>query len=119
MSFAHPADVRFTADGDEASLALPAGTFTGLDIADRQVLSDWLEHAGGIDTVMDFSVRPWNVAGARGIFGVFEAGKEQATWLIVRDVWGWMLLRCGDSFISDVTIALADILGLIDEQRGG
>jgi hypothetical protein len=117
MTFAVPADVRFTADWGEATLALPAGTFNGLDTADRQVLLDWLDDAEGIDTVMDFSVRPWNVAGARGIFGVFEAGKEQATWLILWDHFGWMLLHCSDSFVSDLTISLVDILDLIDEQR--
>ena len=119
MTFADPAHVRINADEGEASLALPAGTFIGLDIADRHVLSDWLDRTAGIDSIMDFSVRPWNVAGARGIFGVFEAGKEKATWLIVRDARGWMLLDCRDSFISDLTMGLVDILGLIDEQRRG
>jgi hypothetical protein len=119
MTFALPSDVHFNADRGEATWVLPAGTFTGLDTADRLVLSDWLDDANGIDTVMDFSVRPWNVAGARGIFGVFEVGKEQATWLIVRDRSGWILVRCSDGFVSDLTVSLLDILGLIDEQRRG
>lgn len=119
MILAPPTDVRFNADGREATLVLPAGTFTGLDTEDRQVLSAWLDDASGIDIVMDFSVRPWNVAGAHGIFGVFEAGKEQATWLTVRGGSGWMLLRCSDSFVSDSKMSLADILSLIDEQRRG
>ncbi|WP_428491320.1 hypothetical protein [Rhodopila sp.] len=100
-------------------MALPAGTFTGLDIADRQTLADWLEDADGIDTVMDFSPRRWNVAGARGILGVFEAGREIATWLIVREGSGWILLRCRDGSISNLTSRLADVLRLIDRQRGG
>ncbi|WP_428533941.1 hypothetical protein [Rhodopila sp.] len=119
MTFALSEDVRFNAAESGATLALPAGLFTGLDIADREVLTDWLEDADGIDTVMDFSPRRWNVAGARRILGVFEAGKETATWLIVRDGSGWMLLRCRDSFVSNLTIRLADVLRLIDKQCGG
>ena len=117
MSFALAPGVDFNADQGEATWVLPAGTFTGLDAADRRALSDWLDDADGIDTVMDFSMRWWNVAGTGGIFGVFEAGQEQAKWLIVRDDSGWMLLRCADRFVSDLMISLRDILGLIDQQR--
>jgi hypothetical protein len=117
MTFAVTSDDRFNTGRGEATWVLPAGTFTGLDTADRQVLSDWLDSALGIDTVMDFSVRPWNVAGTTAIFGVFEVGQDQATWLIVRHTSGWMLVRCSDSSVSDVMVLLPDILDLIDEQR--
>ena len=119
MAFALAGVVRINAREGGATLALPAGTFTGLDIADRQVLADWLQDVDGIDTVMDFFPRRWNVAGARGILGVFETGKQTATWLIVRHGSGWVLLRCQDSFVSNLTIGLVDILRLIDGQRGG
>ncbi|MEA2737218.1 MAG: hypothetical protein QOH05_525 [Acetobacteraceae bacterium] len=117
MTFAVTPDVRFNACQGEAIWVLPAGTFSGLDSADRQALLDWLDDASEIDTIMDFSVRPWNVAGTSAIFGVFETGRDQATWLIVRYGLGWMTVRCADGFVSDVSASLPEILDLIDEQR--
>jgi hypothetical protein len=117
MGFAVASNVRFTTGRDEATWVLPAGTFKGLDAADRQLLSDWLDDADGIDTVTDFSLRPWNIQGAGTILGVFETGEERASWLIVGYGSGWLAVRCADGFISDVSISLADILGLIDQQR--
>lgn len=94
------------------------GTFTGLDATDRQILSAWLDRsaATGIDTVLDLAIRPWNIAGASAIFGVFETNRDQASWLIVRYGSGWTLARCADGFISDVSASLPDILRLIDVQ---
>ncbi len=39
----------------------------------------WLDDAGtrGIDAAMDLSVRPWGIAGAGAIVGVFEAGRKR------------------------------------------
>ncbi|MDR3534252.1 MAG: hypothetical protein P4L90_27265 [Rhodopila sp.] len=117
MTLATVPDVRFNPVWGEASWVLQAGTFTGLSAADRQILSDWLDRAdaGRIDTVMDLAVRPWNIAGAQVIVGVFEKGRQRASWLIVRHHAGWMLARCADGSVSDVSIALPDILALIDE----
>jgi hypothetical protein len=93
-----------------------AGKVTGLDAADRQVLSSWLASAAarGIDTVMDLSVRPWDIGGAAVIVGVFETNKNQASWLVVREGSGWTLARCADGFVSGLTKSLPDILALID-----
>jgi hypothetical protein len=118
MGFAIASDVRFITGEGEATWVLPAGTFTGLEPADRRSLSDWLDDADGIDTVTDFSVRPWNVSGTSTILGVFETGKAQASWLIARYGSGWLAVRCADGFVSDVSVSLPDILGLIDQQRG-
>jgi hypothetical protein len=117
MSVAVKSDVRFNADGGEATWVLRAGRFTGLDIADQQALSDWLDDAAGIDTVRDLADRPWNIAGASVILGVFENDRDQASWLIVRYGSGWTLARCADGFVSDVFESLPDLFGLIDEQR--
>jgi hypothetical protein len=117
MSFAVRSDVRFNAGGGEAIWVVRARSFTGLDTFDRQALSDWLDNANGIDTVMDLAERPWNIPGASIILGVFECDKDQASWLIVRYGSGWTLARCADGFISDVLESLPDILGLLDEQR--
>jgi hypothetical protein len=96
-----------------------AQTYAGLDEADRQALSDWLDCAGarGIDAAIDLSVRPWGVAGAGAIVGVFEAGKEKASWLLLRQDMGWTLVRCADGFVSDAMISLPAILALIESNR--
>jgi hypothetical protein len=117
MSVAVKSDVRFNAGGGEATWVLRASRFTGLDIADQQALSDWLDDAAGIDTVRDLADRPWNIAGASVILGVFENDRDQASWLIVRYGSGWTLARCADGFVSDVFESLPDLFGLIDEQR--
>jgi hypothetical protein len=119
VAFAAGSDLRFNSGRAKETWVPPAGTFAGLDIADRQVLSDWLDHAGGIDNVIDLAVRPWNIPGVAAVLGVFETGKNQASWLIVRYGPGWTLARCMDSSVSDISDSLPDILYLIDEQRGG
>jgi hypothetical protein len=122
MGFAVGFDVRVNPGRNEAIWVLPAGTFTGLDAADRQALSDWLDDADGIDSIVDFSVRPWNIPwnidGTSTILGVFETARDQASWLILRYGSGWLAVRCADGFVSDVSVSLGDILGLIDRRRG-
>jgi len=117
MTFVPTSDVRFNAGHDEATWVLLAGTFKGLNRVDRQTLSDWLDGASGIDTVVDLTERHWNIDGPQAILGVFESDEEQASWLIVGDGAGWTLVRCIDGFISNVLTAFPDILDLIDEQR--
>jgi hypothetical protein len=119
MSFAASEGVRFTAGRAEETWVPRARTNAGLDDSDRQVLADWLDDAGtrGIDAAMDLSVRPWGVAGAGAIVGVFEAGKEKASWLVLRHRAGWTLARCADGFVSDALISLPAILALIDADR--
>ncbi len=116
MSFAVKSDIRFNIGGNEATWVLQAGTFTGLDIADRQALSDWLDDNSSVDTIIDLADRSWNIARASTILGVFESNSDQASWLIVRYGDGWTLARLRDSFISDVLDSLPNILRLIDEQ---
>jgi hypothetical protein len=117
MSFAVKSDVHFNAGWGEATWVLQAGTFTGLDTADRQVLSGWLDAASGIDTVLDLATRPWNIAGASAILGVFETDQDQASWLIVRHGSRWTVAREADGFVSDELDSLQEILGLLDELR--
>lgn len=94
-------------------------TFTGLDDADRHILSAWLHRAGarGIDAAMDLSVRPWGVSGVGAIIGVFDVGQDRASWLIVGHGSGWTLARCADGFISDEMTSLPAVLALIDADR--
>jgi hypothetical protein len=120
MTFAVIEGVRSTATGRvEETWVPPAQTYAGLDKADRLVLLDWLDDAGarGIDAAMDLSVRPWGVAGAGAIVGVFEAGREKASWLLLRHWAGWTLARCADGFVSDPMMSLPAILALIDADR--
>ncbi len=120
MSFARIEGVRFTTTGRGGETWVPrAQTYVGLDEADRLVLLDWLDEAGswGIDAAMDLSVRPWGIAGAGAIVGVFEAGKEEASWLLLRHWAGWTLARCADGFVSDAMMSLPAILALIDADR--
>jgi hypothetical protein len=111
--------IRFTNGGGEESWVPGSPTFTGLDDANRQVLSDWLDRAGvlGIDAALDLSVRPWGVSGAGAIVGVFAGGDDRASWLIVGHGSGWTLARCADGFVSDVMTSLPAVLALIDADR--
>ena len=111
--------VRFTNGGTEESWVPGVPTFAGLEEADSKVLSDWLKRAGvrGIDAALDLSVRPWGVSGAGAIIGVFDAGDDRASWLIVGHGSGWTLARCADSFVSDVMTSLPAVLALIDADR--
>jgi hypothetical protein len=95
---------------------LEPGTFMALDSASRDVLTDWLARAGTgpIDTVIDLSLRRWNVAGPRSIIGVFEKGNDSASWLIIGYGSWWILARCGDGHLSDPRASLAETLSLID-----
>jgi hypothetical protein len=116
MTIAVKPDVPFNASWAEGTWDWRASSFAGLAEADKQVLLAWQDRAeaAGIDTVLDLAVRPWNIAGAGAIFGVFEFDKDQASWLIVRYGFGWTLARCSDGFVSDVSASLPDILSLID-----
>jgi hypothetical protein len=109
---------RFTVNRREASRVSQACSFTELESADGQILSDWLEQARarGIDTAIDMSVRPWNVVGVRIVVGIFERDRLEATWLIVHCPAGWMLAGCSDGSISEVLAALSDVLALIGDQ---
>jgi hypothetical protein len=111
---------HFTVNRHEASRVSQIRLFTGLDRVDRKVLSDWLQRAEvrGIDTAIDLSVRPWNIAGIPVIVGIFEKNRSQATWLIIHCIDGWVLARCGDGSVSDVSGALSDILALIGDGPG-
>jgi len=111
--------VGFNAGGAKGTWVAGSSAFAGLDDADRQILSGWLERARarGIDAVVDLSVRPWGVGGTGVIVGVFDAGEDRASWLIVGHRTGWTLARCGDGFISEVMTSLPAVLALIDAGR--
>jgi hypothetical protein len=112
-------DVRFTTGPCEEIRVPPAQKFEGLDDADRTVLSNWLGYADarGIDAAVDLFARPWGVTGAGAIVGVFEAGHETASWLVLRHGARWTLARCADGSVSDALSSLPAILALIDADQ--
>jgi hypothetical protein len=91
-----------------------AETLAALDPADRDLLSAWLAARGRIDIVLDLSSRAWHIPGDRTIIGVFEAGRQQASWLIVAERSVWVLAQCDDGTVSGPCTTLAEILTLID-----
>lgn len=97
---------------------MPKPPFAGLDVADRQVLADWLacKSPDGVDAVLDLTARPWNLAGIGPIIGVFEAAKLRATWLILRHPDGWLLIDPGDGSVSDLCATLAGVLASIGQS---
>jgi hypothetical protein len=109
---------RFTVNRREASRVSQERSFMGLEWADGQILSDWLEQAEArdIDAAIDLSLRPWHIAGVPVIVGIFERNRSEASWLIVRSPAGWMLAGCSDGSISDVSTALTDVLALIGDE---
>jgi hypothetical protein len=118
VSFALQSNDRSGACRGESSRVVQAAKLTGLEAADHRVLADWLDSAeGAFDTVVDRAARRWRIDGARAIIGVFERGKPHASWLMVRGHAGWVVARCEDGFISDVSTALPEILELIDMAR--
>ena len=66
---------------------------------------------------MDLSVRPWAVTGVGVIIGVFEAGKDSASWLLCGNVPAGSWSRCDDGFVSDVMTSLPAVLALIEADR--
>ena len=106
-------------DGGGETWVPGSPTFTGLDEADSKVLSTWLDRASarGIEAAMDLSVRPWGVSNVGAIIGVFGAGEDRASWLVVGHGTGWTLARCSDGFVSDVMTSLPAVLALIDADR--
>lgn len=90
-------------------------------MAERLVLSAWLGRAEtmDIDAVIDLAVRPWDIAGAQAILGVFETAMEHASWLMVRCESRWTLAKCADGSVSTISASLADILGLIEDDLRG
>ncbi len=120
MSIAVQEGIHFTLDQGEGTGVPVAQTFAGLDDAEQVILARWLHRVGtrislerGINLAIDLSARPWNIAGVSVVIGVFEAGKDQASWLIVRAAGRWVLAQCSDGFVSDEMPSLQAVLDII------
>jgi hypothetical protein len=91
--------------------------FVGLDLADRQVLADWLAAArtAGIETIADFTPRPWRLTGLDVVIGVFQTAQTAASWLLVRYQGRWVLATTESDTISGVCGTLMEALALISD----
>lgn len=90
-----------------------AEAFAGLTPAERRELAKWLRHCSDVSAVEDLSARSWNIPGARTILGVFEAGRDRASWLLIHDGWDWTVGSCDTGMVSDPPLPLHDVLALI------
>lgn len=91
------------------------GSSPGLNRTDRQVLAAWLARVdrSRIDIAADLTRRHWNVADARAIIGIFEPGRNDASWLAVAGPGGWSLIDCTSGRASSACASLEDALALI------
>ena len=87
----------------------------GLSCPDWHVLADWAEAvaANGIDTVEDFSSRPWASAKPDAVLGVFRSDHLLASWLVVGHGGSWVVASCDEGTISPPVGSLADALRMI------
>jgi hypothetical protein len=92
------------------------GTFVELDLAERQVLTDWLARARsfGIDAAIDMKDRDWKAMTGCCIIGVFADGGTVAAWLVVGHDGDWVLANCASGFVSHPAQSLAAVLAMIE-----
>jgi hypothetical protein len=117
--FADRISIRFNPNGGEALGMLQSETFAALDLASRTVLSEWLSSAATtadhIDALIELSSRAWKIAAERTIIGVFEKGKDSASWLIIEHQCLWTLARCDNRSVSGSYASLGEVLELLDD----
>lgn len=87
----------------------------GLSCMDWHILSEWAKAAAtnGIDTVEDFSTRPWESAKPDAVLGVFRTDHLLASWLVVGHAGSWVVASCGERTVSPPVSSLAEALSLI------
>jgi hypothetical protein len=105
----------------QTALAAPLPRFEGLSATDRTYLQDWRHAAqvSGIDAVDDMMLRPWPCPVADVIIGVFRAGEERATWLVIGHNGSWAVAGCADGSVSDSVETLVEALSLIHPLEMG
>jgi hypothetical protein len=91
-----------------------ARAFISLAAADRAALARWLSGpaAGRVEAAIDLTPRPWNVQGAHAVIGLFEPGRQAASWLVVNSRSGWMVADCATGHVRGVGRTLAQALAL-------
>jgi len=86
--------------------------FGGLRPTERPYLEHWKRAARGVgvDAVEDLAQRPWPCSVDGAVIGVFIAGDEATTWLVVEHNGRWAVACCADNTLSHSVDSLAEAL---------
>jgi hypothetical protein len=97
------------------ALAAPLPSFEALSATERAYLLDWRQAAQdvGIDAIDDMMLRPWPCPVADVIIGVFRAGDDRASWLVIGHNRSWAVASCADGTVSRSVATLVEALSLI------
>jgi hypothetical protein len=97
----------------------PSQPFAALSMDERNHLREWRVAARmiDVDAVEDLASRPWPVPITGTVIGVFQAGDEAATWLVIGQNGTWAVADCGMSRVSRSFYSLAEALAAIYPGR--
>jgi len=103
----------------DPSLASPSAKVPGLNAEERRHLLMWLEsaRASGIDATEDLRMRPWPVAISASIIGVFRAGDEMASWLVIGQNGLWTVVSVSEGGVLATLPSLTEALAVIHPPR--
>jgi hypothetical protein len=89
--------------------------FTSLSAAERLELEAWqvAARSAGVDGVEDLSARHWPVAVDATVLGIYRAGDEFASWLVVGRDGDWCAASCDDNRVLGSGKSLGAALGLV------
>ena len=95
--------------------------FIGLSAQERRLLRDWRTAAwpAGVDAIEDLASRPWPHPISGIVIGVFEAGAESATWLVIGHNGSWAVASCAEGSVSPPFDSLAEALAVIHVMQPG
>jgi hypothetical protein len=90
--------------------ATPA--FEGLSPEECRYLRKWQRAArvAGIDSMEDLKGRAWPCDVDGAVIGVFMAGDQAASWLVVKHNGSWAVACCADFTVSEPVPTLAEAL---------
>ena len=91
------------------------GAFSTLSPDEQTLLQNWQSaaRAVGIDAVQDLTSRPWPSHIDGTVIGVFEAGREAASWLVICHDSTWAVAFCAEGAVSGALSSLTAALSLI------
>lgn len=95
--------------------------FVGLSAQERRLLRDWRAAAWavGVDAIEDLASRPWPYPMSGIVIGVFEAGVESASWLVIGHNGSWAVASCAEGSVSPPFHSLAEALAVIHAVQPG
>ena len=95
--------------------------FIGLSRDERHYLETWLRtdaRSMGIDAADDLGGRRWPCRFEGAVIGIFGAGAESASWLVVKHNGEWAVAQCADLTVSRPVASLAEALEIICPGAG-